>query len=167
MAAAAMAMAKKVFRRHFSYRFSVQFIRGGLRRLRKYPTPNPSRAGEGNFLCRRCRQSRQCRKTGFATFYVVGVVVGMGLSDTYKLIRLANFCNFFTFCTGICAIWESLSRKWRRWRRRRRFLCRFCTFGNMRWAEHVPPLQDRIAQKFVCVNLNPVRVYHGSSTFLR
>jgi len=37
--------------------------------------------------------------TDFATFYVVGV--GMGLSDMYRLIRFANFCNFFTFCTGI------------------------------------------------------------------
>ncbi len=41
--------------------------------------------------------------TDFATFYVVGVVVvvGMGLSDKYRLIIFANFCNFFTFCTGI------------------------------------------------------------------
>jgi len=29
------------------------------------------------------------------------VVVGMGLSDMYRLIRFVNFCNFFTFCTGI------------------------------------------------------------------
>jgi len=32
---------------------------------------------------------------------VVGVVVGMGLSDTCRSIRFANFCNFFKFCTGI------------------------------------------------------------------